>query len=101
MINISTSLFNSTHSFDSSNNSVESNIKEKVNKLRILTLNFQGIWSKKESVEKLVNDYAIDIIIGSETHLNASIKNNEITPEGYISYRCDRKDGWGGVTIIC
>ena len=41
-----------------------------------------------------------DVVIGSETFLNPSIKNAEFLPPGFTAYRRDRDDRWGGVTII-
>ena len=45
-------------------------------------------------------EHDIDIVIGSETHLDRHIHDGEILPQTYVCYRKDRDDGWGGVIII-
>ena len=66
--------------------------------LRIMIVNFQGIWSKKEFFENCLLNSNADVVIGSETFLNPSIKNVEFLPPGFTAYRRDRDDRWGGVT---
>ena len=93
--NISASLFNNTlNSSNSSNLSTQSeNPKERTpTHLRILCMNFQSIWGKKEQLEQELLDNNIDIVIGSETHLDASIKDAEFLPPTYKCYRRDRND---------
>ena len=101
--NVSTSLFNSSISSNSSNESVtviNDPNKKKANKLRILTCNFQSIWNKKEELECILTSSNIDLLIGSETHLSCNIKNSEFIPSNYQAFRKDRNDGYGGVIII-
>ena len=69
--------------------------------LRIMVINFQGIWSKKEQTEKCLLECNADIVIGSETFLDPSIMNSEFLPPNYTAYRNDRSDGRGGAIIIC
>ena len=76
LINISNSAFDS--SFSDSGSSVigehdEQPEKTKVQSLRIMVINFQSIWSKKEVLQKLLCDNNIDVVIGSETHLDPSM----------------------------
>ena len=49
----------------------------------------------------LINIYNPDVIVGTETWLNSSIKDNEIIPAdfNYKIYRKDRSDGYGGVLL--
>ena len=49
----------------------------------------------------LINTYNPDVIVGTETWLNSSIKDNEIIPAdfNYKIYRKDRSDGYGGVLL--
>jgi len=42
-----------------------------------------------------------DIIFGSESWLKSHILSSEVFPSGYIVYRKDRPDGYGGVFIAC
>ena len=74
--------------------------KRKAEQLRVLIVNFQSIRNKKEELEQILTDENIDIVLGSETHLNPSIYNNELLPPNYTCYRKDRTDGYGGVIII-
>ena len=76
------------------------NVPRKVSKLRILVCNFQSIWNKRNSLEIFVETHKIDIVVGSETHLNNSIKNSEFLPPGFLAKRKDRDDGYGGVIIM-
>ena len=40
-----------------------------------------------------------DVIIGSETWINPSIKNEELFPDNYAVVRKDREDSYGGVLV--
>ena len=73
---------------------------KKAKQLRIMTVNFQSIWGKKEELELALVENNIDIVIGCETHLDPSINDTEFLPTNYCSFRRDREDGWGGVIII-
>ena len=103
LVNISNSVFDSCMS--DSDSSIHSEPDEKPKKtkshsLRIMIINFQSIWGKKEFLQKTLYDHNIDIVIGSETHIDPSISNSEIIPKGYTAFRNDRSDSWGGVIII-
>ena len=71
--------------------------KVKVGKLQVLVLNFQSIRNKKEDLELMLSESDIDIVLGSETHLNQNITDNEFLHPLYKCYRRDRADGYGGV----
>lgn len=67
--------------------------------LKILNINFQSIKSKVEEFQVLLEAEQPDILICTETWLNADIKNCEIFPDHYQVFRKDRADGYGGVMI--
>ena len=103
--NISSSLFDNT--FNSSTDSNLSNVSAEIPKLlakqlRILCINFRSIWDKKELLEEALFENNIDVILGSETHLDPSIKEKEFLPEAYKCFRCDRtkNNSKGGAIII-
>lgn len=99
---VNTSLFNSSvSSLESESSDEQVSPKRKSRMLRIAVINFQGIWGKKELFAQCLLDCKADIVIGSETFLDPSIKNCEVLPPGFTAYRIDRNDGWGGAIIIC
>ena len=55
---------------------------------------------KKEQFQKILINSNTAIAIGTESHLDPSIKNSEFLPPGFTAFRRDRQDGWGGVIII-
>ena len=65
-----------------------------------MVVNLQGLWGKKELLTVTLSERSHDIVIASETFLDPSIKDSEIKLQGYIAYRNDHKDGWGGVAIF-
>ncbi len=77
----------------------KSNKKESFQNLRLLEINFQSIYSKREEFWSLVDAVKPDVIYGCETWLKPSISQGEIFPQDYDVYRCDRKDGYGGVLL--
>ena len=52
-------------------------------------------------MEQLIDNTKADIIFGTESWLNSSIKDHEVIPEGYALYRKDRETGerGGGVFV--
>ena len=68
--------------------------------LRIININFQSIKMKQCRISNLLESVKPDIILGTETWLDPSIKSSEIFPRGYSVFRKDRtKSGGGGVLI--
>ena len=57
--------------------------------------------AKKESFLNLLDLYHPDRVFGPESWLKPSISSNEVFLSGYIAYRRDRADGYGGVFIAC
>ena len=82
--NISSSIFNSTVSNDTS--------ADKPKSLRVSVCNFQSIWNKRAILSTFLSENDIDVLIGSETHLTKDILNSEISPSNYIATRKDRDD---------
>ena len=72
-----------------------------------MVINFQSLWGKKEILHNLLLDTNVDIVLGTERHLDPSIKDSEILlphsetlPPQYMAFLRDHSDGWGGVIII-
>ena len=70
--------------------------------LRVVTLNCQSIKTggKPAQLQNMISSLQGDIVIGSESWLNSSIKSQEVFPEGFNSYRRDRPAGSGGGVFI-
>ena len=79
-------------------------IKTDKNDATVLTtavINFQSILPKKCELWNLINLEKPDIIFGTETWLSQRVFDAELFPPnlGYIVFRKDREDGYGGVLI--
>ena len=85
MPDINSTIFDSSISSEESSSEISTKIKAKM--LRIMIVNFQGIWSKKEFFENCLLNSNADVVIGSETFLDPSIKNAEFLPPGFTAYR--------------
>ena len=86
--NISFSLFNhpvdSDHLLSSPICSSSPNITtKKAKQLRIMTINFQSVWGKKEELELALVENNIDVVIVCETHLDPCIHDSEFLPLNY------------------
>jgi len=57
--------------------------------------------SKKESFQNLINTHSPDVIFGTESWLKSDVKVSEVFSNGYVVYRKDRDDGYGGVFVAC
>ena len=73
------SSINSSLKFD------EEILRVKPKSLRVVTVNFQSICNKKDEPSSFLIENDVDIVLGSETHLSASINNTEILPPMYTS----------------
>ena len=69
--------------------------------LSSLVLNCQSLVSKKESFMNLLDLHHPDIVFGSESWLKPNILSTEVFPPGYMVYRKDHSDGYGGIFIAC
>jgi hypothetical protein len=69
--------------------------------LKILVVNFGGLRSKTTDLACCIEQHAPEIIVGTETHLDDSINNNELFPPNYSIIRKDRDFGpsKGGVLL--
>ena len=67
--------------------------------LRVLVINFQSLLPKKAELQNLLHSSDPDIILGTETWLKPEIKDAEILPLHFNTYRKDRPDGYGGVLV--
>ena len=70
--------------------------------LRVVTLNCQSIKTggKPAQLQNMISSLQGEIVIGSESWLNSSIKSQEVFQEGFNSYRRDRPAGSGGGVFI-
>ena len=67
--------------------------------MSLVIANFCSVYNKEaELVALSYND--IDILLGTESHLDTSIFNSEIFPDFYNIYRKDRNRHGGGVFIM-
>lgn len=76
------------------------NTTHRKNGLRILNINFQSLRKKGKLLETVILDSDPDIILGTETWLDDSIKSSDILPNEfeYTIHRRDRStDHHGGV----
>ena len=67
--------------------------------LRILNVNLQSIKTKQHLLENMIRSTYPDIIFGTETWIDNSIKDSQIFPRGYTIFRNDRNLSGGGVLI--
>ena len=65
-------------------------MNQKQRHLKVLVANFQGIFNKKDQLNDFLITENIDIVIGSESHLKPSIKDNEFLLQNCSSFRNDR-----------
>ena len=76
----------------------------KINKrcLRVLTVNFQSIKSKRETFWSMLEYTEPDIIIASETWLHPGNAEKEVLPDNYrfVARKDKKSDPHGGVAII-
>jgi hypothetical protein len=55
---------------------------------------------KLSQLRNLVSSIQADIVIGTESWLNPTIRDAEVFPEGFKAYRRDRTDGKGGGVFL-
>ena len=68
---------------------------------KLIIINCQSLFSKKDSFSYLVSEHNPDFIIGTESWLLNSALNNEVFPPNFTIFRKDRDSGYGGVFIAC
>ena len=67
--------------------------------LRIVNVNFQSIKTKQGQLYNMLDSIKPDIICGTETWIDNSIKDSQIFTPGYNIYRNDRNVNGGGVLL--
>ena len=55
--------------------------------------------SVRKAFWNLVDSSKPEVILGCETWLRSTISTQEVMPPGYVTYRKDRSDGYGGVLV--
>ena len=70
--------------------------------MSIVVVNCQSIKSngKPSQLRNLVSSIQADIVIGTESWLNPTIRDAEVFPERFKAYRRDRTDGKGGGVFL-
>ena len=66
--------------------------------LRLVNINFRSARGKKPAIINMINSVQPDIIIGTESHLDADINDTEFLPSNYKTHRKDRNKYGGGGT---
>ena len=69
-------------------------------KLKALVINFDGLSNKVPELETMIDRHKLDIIIGTESHLNSTMFTSEVSPPGFVTFRRDRPSGKKGDVII-
>ena len=90
--NINDSSFNSTCS---------KNIDIAYSDYKLISLNFRGVRSKKESFLSMIEAESSHFIASTETWLNPSVYSSEIFPSDYLVFCNNRPDGYGGTVFAC
>ena len=77
----------------------DNNSKNNTKTLRIINTNFQSIKTKLAEFTNLINSVQLDVIFGTETWMDNSIKDSQIITPGYNVYHKDRHINGGGVFV--
>lgn len=75
---------------------VENNIMLEKGGLKIAHLNICSLWNKVSDISEIIQDYNLQILVISETHLDSAINSTVLNIDGYNIYRQDR-NLYGGV----
>jgi len=70
-----------------------------VSDLKLSIVNFCSITNKQTQLEAFLFNNDIDILIGTESHLDENISSSEIIPNNFHTYRKDRNIYGGGVFV--
>ena len=70
-------------------------------KRKLVIINCQSLFSKKDSIAYLVSEHKPDFIMGSESWLTNSILNNAVFPPNFTIFRKDKVSEYGAVFIAC
>ena len=75
--------------------------QSKIDKFQLAIVNCCAISNKRVELESFLNLFNVDLLCGTESHLNESILNSKVFPTNYHVYRKDRNiHGGGGVFIL-
>ena len=67
--------------------------------MKLSIVNFCSVTNKQTQLEAFLFSNDIDILVGTESHLDDTISNSEILPNNFCTYRKDRNSNGGGVFI--
>ena len=67
--------------------------------LKILNINFQSLKAKQGEIRNLISSVNPDIIFGTETWIDSSVKDAQNLPGGFNIYHNDRNLNGGGVLL--
>ena len=67
--------------------------------LKILNINFQSLKTKQGEIRNLISNVNPDIIFGTKTWIDSSVKDAQILPGGFNIYRNDRNLNGGGALL--
>lgn len=74
--------------------------KPKRSNVKVLVINFQGIRGKFADIVCCIDLHKPDIIVGTESHIDSSVKDSELFPPDYQVIRKDRDFGPKGGVLI-
>lgn len=74
--------------------------RSKFRSLKIVSVNINGLRSKKLDICELLDTANPDILLCQETRIDQSVYSSEIFPNGYSVFRRDRDLHGGGVCIV-
>ena len=63
-------------------------------------VNFCSVVNKRAELKAFLLENTIDVLIGTESHLDGSLNNSELFPQNYNVFRKDRDRFGGGVLIL-
>ena len=78
---------------------VKNTKSSKPGKLKVISINVNGLRSKKLQLYELICSDKPDIVLCQETKIDSSILSAELFPESFIVFRKDRNVNGGGVCI--
>ena len=71
-----------------------------MNNLKILNINCRSVANKKVELDNLIHSTNADIVLGTESWLNSSIRSSEIFPANMNVFRRDKLGSNGGGVFI-
>ena len=100
----SSNIRTSTHVYNTSTKSKRSAhsgspLPNKASNMRYLSINCNGVSSKRAELENLVAYTSPDVLLLTETKIDSSVSTSEFLPVGYRGFRKDRNRSGGGVMV--